>query len=344
VSTSTLAPFVVVRAAEPAAAYTSTPCANDVLGPAFWVVGHRGSPIAEVENTLESVQRAVHEGANAVEVDLSVTRDREVVLWHDYDPNDLRARFRQWGLEPYVGYRPVAPWFGALRRPTSELSLRALRRDYGYAHRHRLGPRVDREIPRLGQFFEWAAHEPRLELVFLDMKVPKERIDLLPTILARVDALEARYGTRVHVVLESAEAEVVGEVRRRAPKRDVVLDVEPHAGLVFDLHSPSAARAAIRHRLRRAVAQKPRSITLFPFATHRKIIERDMDLLRRFNDEHPERAIEGLCSFLINEPEEMARLLTLGVTAIQTDRPALLRELAEAHGHHFESAGERTLV
>ncbi len=325
----------VLRPRTHAANMVARACANDVGGPEFFVVGHRGSPVVEVENTMESLQRAVHDGANALEVDVCVTREREVVLWHDYDPNEYCARFRQWGLEPYVGYRPVAPWNSALRKPTSELSLSELRRDYGYARKLRLSGRVDREIPRLARLFEWASRERRLELVFLDMKIPKERIDLVPTILATVAALEDWYRTSFEIILESDSPEIVREVRKLAPSRGVVLDVEPHAGFVSDLRSPSAVRAAIRHRLRRAVAQKPRCITLFPFATHRKIIEQDMALLRKFNEENPHCPIEGVCSFLINEPEEMQHLVSLGVTAIQTDRPQLLRAIAEAHGHRF---------
>lgn len=303
--------------------------------PSFWVVGHRGSPIAHVENTIESFAHAVDEGANALELDLCVTRERDVVLWHDFDPNESTARFRQWGLEPYVGHRPVAPWSGKKRKPVSDLSVAELRRDYGYAEKSWLGRRVDRLIPRLGQFFEWAAREARLGLVFFDMKIPKSRIELVPTLLERVDALVTRFRPRFHIVLESCEPDVVADVRARAPSRDVVLDVEPHPGFVFDLKRPSAVRAAIRHRLRRAAAQKPRSITLFPFQTHKKIVETDLDLLRRYNAEHPDSPIEGLCSFLINEPDEMKHLVELGVSAIQTDRPALLREMAEAHGHRF---------
>ena len=35
----------------------------------FWVIGHRGSPEREVENTIESFERALVDGANGLELD-----------------------------------------------------------------------------------------------------------------------------------------------------------------------------------------------------------------------------------------------------------------------------------
>jgi glycerophosphoryl diester phosphodiesterase len=57
----------------------------------FLVIGHRGSPAREIENTIQSLNRAVNEGANALEIDLSMTKEGEVVLWHDWDPNETTS-------------------------------------------------------------------------------------------------------------------------------------------------------------------------------------------------------------------------------------------------------------
>lgn len=47
------------------------------------VVGHRGSPRDAPENTLASFRAAVAAGARAVELDVRLTKDREVVVHHD---------------------------------------------------------------------------------------------------------------------------------------------------------------------------------------------------------------------------------------------------------------------
>lgn len=48
-----------------------------------FVVGHRGSPAHAPENTLHAFQLAVEQGAQMVETDLWITRDRQLVLLHD---------------------------------------------------------------------------------------------------------------------------------------------------------------------------------------------------------------------------------------------------------------------
>jgi glycerophosphoryl diester phosphodiesterase len=47
------------------------------------VIGHRGNRAHAPENTLEALQQAVALGADAVEFDVQVTRDGELVVMHD---------------------------------------------------------------------------------------------------------------------------------------------------------------------------------------------------------------------------------------------------------------------
>jgi glycerophosphoryl diester phosphodiesterase len=46
-------------------------------------IGHRGAAGLEPENTLRSFSRATVEGADAVELDLRLTRDDHLVVLHD---------------------------------------------------------------------------------------------------------------------------------------------------------------------------------------------------------------------------------------------------------------------
>ncbi|WP_032792402.1 glycerophosphodiester phosphodiesterase, partial [Streptomyces sp. W007] len=46
-------------------------------------VGHRGDPYLARENTLPSIVSALERGADAVEIDVRVTRDGVPVLLHD---------------------------------------------------------------------------------------------------------------------------------------------------------------------------------------------------------------------------------------------------------------------
>lgn len=49
------------------------------------IYAHRGSPAEEPENTLASFHRALTEGANALELDVHLTRDGTFVVSHDPD-------------------------------------------------------------------------------------------------------------------------------------------------------------------------------------------------------------------------------------------------------------------
>src|SRR5687768_15285864 len=55
----------------------------------FLIIGHRGAPNHACENTLESFARALYLGANALEFDVSITHDEQLVLWHDWNDNLL---------------------------------------------------------------------------------------------------------------------------------------------------------------------------------------------------------------------------------------------------------------
>ncbi len=48
-------------------------------------IGHRGAAGLEPENTLRSFRRAATEGADAIELDLRLTRDGHLVVLHDAD-------------------------------------------------------------------------------------------------------------------------------------------------------------------------------------------------------------------------------------------------------------------
>lgn len=50
------------------------------------IIGHRGDPYRKVENTLESIYSAWAGGADAVEVDVQLTSDNQIILFHDTQP------------------------------------------------------------------------------------------------------------------------------------------------------------------------------------------------------------------------------------------------------------------
>ncbi len=62
-------------------------------------VGHAGGdPVRHCENTLEATRSALERGANAVEIDVSMSKDGVLFLWHDPNPLHVLALTRRLAL------------------------------------------------------------------------------------------------------------------------------------------------------------------------------------------------------------------------------------------------------
>jgi glycerophosphoryl diester phosphodiesterase len=154
----------------------------------FLIVGHRGAPLQAPENTIASLKEAIRQGANAVEIDLCLTRDGQVVLWHDQDPDELVAVVRRAKLEG-LSWIPVVPEGSSpLRAPVSQLTLPQLRLAYGYT---RVGSgTIDTSAPiaTLEDLVEWAKTTPHLKALVLDLKVKQKELvkQLVESVFAAV--------------------------------------------------------------------------------------------------------------------------------------------------------------
>ncbi len=51
--------------------------------PEFFKIAHRGSRGAMPENTIPAMKKAIDQGANTLEVDIHITKDNKVVVYHD---------------------------------------------------------------------------------------------------------------------------------------------------------------------------------------------------------------------------------------------------------------------
>lgn len=254
-----------------------------------WIVGHRGSPSKEPENTFPSYERAERDGATALEIDICVTADDELLVWHDCHPASVEARLRQWNLEPQTKHCPRT-----FERPVREMTLAEARASLGYegalAH-----------LPTLGEVFEWSHAHPRIGLVFIDVKLPASSAHLAPVVLRRLAELPR---PRFDFVLECAEVAIASEMRRLGTRHMLGLDVWKRRGL----------DQAFRLGVDWTCAQKPRPIQWpFPSARLRSVIR-----------DAPSR---NVCAFNLNDPDEMRRVLDMGVDAIMTDHPEVLAQI-----------------
>ncbi len=127
------------------------------------VIGHRGAPAFAPENTLSSVERAIVDGADWVEIDVQETADGEIVVLHDSDFMKLAGSpLKIWEASfAEVRTLDIGAWFGPEFRgegvaTLEEVLLRAKGRakvvielKY-YGHAQRLEERVAAIVERTG--------------------------------------------------------------------------------------------------------------------------------------------------------------------------------------------------
>jgi glycerophosphoryl diester phosphodiesterase len=220
------------------------------------VVAHGGTDGSTAENTIEGCRRAIAAGADGVEVDLCVTRDRRVVLWHDREPDDVVAIARQTGLAGGA-WVPAVPAAGSeLRRPVSELAWQELSSSHGYdpaaaVLENVIGLEDGRHvaIDTLESFFAWAADEPRARSLVLDIKLAPHERELVDPLLDGIDhALAVHPGLasrRLHMLVP--QREVLLELRERLQSRSDLAGITVAADFELPGAVETAQALGIRH-------------------------------------------------------------------------------------------------
>jgi glycerophosphoryl diester phosphodiesterase len=291
------------------------------------VVGHRGAAGKEIENTIPSMQRAIADGANAVEIDLSMTKDGVIVLWHDWDPDTSVAVTRQTHVEPHQHARPHVPNKGSkMRKPVDELTLAELREHYGYVVD---GERAQTEIPTLDQFLDWAVNERSLALVLFDMKLPKDRAELTEPLFRKViDAVAARKPAWAHVFLTPHEP-VYERASTIVPGDALAFDADPGI-VVIDGASceDSSSERAVRRGSGYASTVVPTGVAPEAWETLQKLLSCDLTARDRSAPPVPKKVFVAT----LNERDQLECVLDMGVDGILTDDPGSLRQIAVERG------------
>ena len=229
------------------------------------MIAHRGTAGTAPENTIAGCTAALDRGADGVEVDLCVTRDGHIVLWHDRNPDALVAIARQSGAEGR-SFVPRVPDFGsATRKPITELPLDEVLATHGYdplggAARNLLpgdGP-PDARIETFDAFAAWLDAEPRARVVVLDVKLAAgERTHVAPALdrlaASLTDAPRAR-ARELYLLTAIGEIydALATELPTRAALSGVVLVPDFELPGVLDVSKQlGARRVSIGHNPRR---------------------------------------------------------------------------------------------
>lgn len=267
------------------------------------VYGHRGEPLHAAENTRAALESALARGATGVEIDLCVTRDGELVLWHDPAPDAPVALLRQLGLEGGSAYRPSVPGLGSsLRQPLHRLTLADVRRSHGYSPGRHVVPTLEEVAPLLARF----------ESVILDVKVPGEQPALVASFGRRLRGVLDRHGLTSRSILMSPDAGVVRALKPLLPAAAATHDVE--ITRVLDGGDHSAVRAALALRNQVASVGRPVVPKLGgQFSYYLEVLRRDRARLDR------EELDVRLVAWTIDDELELREVLAVGVDGVITN-------------------------
>ncbi len=177
------------------------------------IIGHRGASALAPENTLSSFRAAIRAGADLIEMDLRLSRDDEVVVFHDRDLDRTTD-----------GTGPVA-----------EKTLAELKQlDAGL----RFSPEFKGErIPALREVLELAA-AGRTGL-YLELKIDRGEEEIRPELVSRTLEVLAAQTFPGRLLLASFDQDAVRLVRRLEPgiptglifREEAVWDRLPAGGL-----------------------------------------------------------------------------------------------------------------
>lgn len=253
------------------------------------VIAHRGSSLAAPENTLPAIRRALGDGADYVELDVRLTADDQVVLYHDRSLQRLTGDPRNLGdlTREALGEFDVGSWFGDAY--------------------------VGERIPGLDEAL--VAVRGRSGLM-IDLKPdPGREVALVEAVIA---TLEAEQGRRRDCLAEAVtdrevracgEPDVFGETRLATTSPALVREIESrHPGLRTTLLAQLILPGTLDRRGFDALGLR-----------HNRITEDEVRLARTYGYE--------IHAWTINDRARMSQLIDLGVDAIITDRPRLLAEL-----------------
>ena len=318
------------------------------------IIAHHGAPLDLPENTIQSCDRALELGANALEVDICMTSDEKLILWHDWDPDGLISITRQIELaQTDNAFKPHVPPLGSeWRKPTIDLTLQQFREHFSYEDERDAvvkvkweidhGP-IDLTIPTLDEFFRAAQHWPKLRALYIDVKMPATAAlryagpmtDQIHTLISNIRELQ------FDVIMMVPDSLTLQVMKARAQEKGYALsftwDVEFPPGVVLNPGKYSAIDHATSSQFHNSIASVGRPVaTLFPWKMYRRTIEYDVG---RWNQVNSDAAtynagvrIKSLVAWTIDETDEMNCLAKMGVSGIITNKIADLASVAAALG------------
>ena len=263
------------------------------------VQGHRGNRSVYPENTLPSFSSAIEIGADGIELDLHVTKDREIVIYHDF----------------FLAEDSSSPLI-------SSLNLSDIKKiDCG----NKVHPRFPKQqkipgtqIPTLDELFALIrkSKHPNAKNIRLNLEIKRSLTH--PQWSLGVEELSEKIVSKVkewdfapRVYYSSFDPEVLSKIH----------SLDPQAPLAFLFGKESIPQLQMQGPLL-AVVNK------IATSCHAKTLSPEYSLLTKLNFEWIQQEGFQVVVWTVNDPQEWTRCIEIGVDGIITDYPEeLLRFL-----------------
>jgi glycerophosphoryl diester phosphodiesterase len=270
----------------------ASPWAGDADSRMVAIIAHRGARSLAPENTLAAARKAHAVGADLWETDVAVTADERLFLMHDdamMRTTDVADRFPERVPAPFSTYTlaeirslDAGSWFER-DDPFGQVAA-------GAVERSELAAYVGERVPTLREAFELTLDlDWRMNLELKAQPKPNDVFDVVAAVLALVD--EVGIGPE-HLLFSSARHAWLKALKQRRPEFEIqaILGLFPEDPIdfsdpFFDTFNPRITRLSIEQ------------------------IEEQLARGARLNP------------FTVNEPEDIARLIEIGVTGLITDFP-----------------------
>jgi glycerophosphoryl diester phosphodiesterase len=299
------------------------------LASAFDLVGHRGARGLAPENTLPSFTRALSVGVTILELDTAITKDGVVVISHEpsLNPDLTRDKDGIWIAKPGPAIRSLT--FEELQH----YDVGRLKPDTGYGRPFPEQKAADgTRIPRLVDLFALVRKSGNEQVRFnIELKVsplkPDETLDP-ETYTRKVVGLIRQEGMETRANILSFDWRTLQVVQRVAPEIPTVyLSIQQRSfdNIAADKPDGSLWTAGFQYRDHGSV---PRMVK----AAGGKIWSPHFGGLTEAQLKEAHDLGLKVAVWTVNEPGQIKKMLDLGVDAITSDRPDLVREAMAERG------------
>jgi glycerophosphoryl diester phosphodiesterase len=303
---------------------------SDALGDSFDVQGHRGARGLKPENTLPAFETALDLGVTTLEMDLHLTADGVVVVWHDPEIDKGKC-----GLDP--GTAVDAPDPDSLIAQGPKLMISNLTFEQVQAYRCDRNPDFDKYpdqnpdptplagddywIVSLGELFDFVDAYSRSESKSDAQRENASRVQFNVETKRRPDQPKLINDGFDGVKPGPFELAILEQVKQRNLTGRVIIQSFDHRSLwaIRSVNREIRLAALIWHGMSDEpadLAAKGANIwsPVYRMATPALLAQ-------------AHKAGMTVIPWTVNEPEEMRRLIEMGVDGIISDRPDLLINL-----------------